>query len=65
MDADLTPREREIAAMVALGMSTSKIADALFLSRRTIECHRASINRKRRKAGLAPLPTQSRRRVAA
>lgn len=45
----LTDREREIAQLVASGLTNAKIADALFLSVRTIESH---VNKILRKTGL-------------
>lgn len=45
----LTPREREVAELVAAGLSNSVIAEALVLSVRTVESH---VNRLLRKAGL-------------
>jgi two-component system response regulator NreC len=45
-DDELTPREQEILTLLALGHTNGEIAEQLFLSRRTIETHRASIQRK-------------------
>ncbi|SIT78643.1 helix-turn-helix transcriptional regulator [Microbacterium sp. RU33B] len=45
----LTPREREVAELVAAGLTNAVIAEALVLSVRTVESH---INRLLRKAGL-------------
>jgi non-specific serine/threonine protein kinase len=42
----LSAREREVAAMVARGMSNRQIAQELFLSERTIENHISKILRK-------------------
>ncbi len=42
----LTPREQEIMVLLAEGMSTSQIADKLFISPKTAENHRSSIMRK-------------------
>jgi two-component system, NarL family, response regulator NreC len=42
----LTNREREILKMVAEGNSTAEIADKLSISPRTVEAHRANLNRK-------------------
>jgi DNA-binding NarL/FixJ family response regulator len=39
----LTPREREILGMVARGMTNQEIADALVISVRTVETHRAHV----------------------
>ena len=39
----LTEREREIAGMVALGDSNQEIAEALFLSPKTVERHVTNI----------------------
>ena len=35
----LTPKEQEVVALVSKGMSNSEIADAMFISRRTVEAH--------------------------
>jgi two-component system response regulator NreC len=45
-DGELTPREGEILRLLALGNTNAEIAEQLFLSRRTVETHRASIQRK-------------------
>jgi len=42
----LTTREREILQMVAEGHNSAEIADKLSISPRTVEAHRASLNRK-------------------
>ena len=43
---DLTPQERRVAEAVAEGASNREVAEALFLSPRTVEFHLASIYRK-------------------
>jgi len=43
---DLTDRELEILRLIALGHTNSEIAGKLFLSVRTVESHRAHIQRK-------------------
>lgn len=47
---DLTRREREVAELVASGLTNAVIAEALVLSVRTVESH---VNRLLRKTGLA------------
>lgn len=42
----LTPREQEILALLAEGMTVSQVADKLFISRKTAENHRSNIMRK-------------------
>jgi two-component system response regulator NreC len=39
----LTPREREVVSLVALGHTNREVADRLVLSVRTVETHRARI----------------------
>ena len=43
---DLTPREVEVLGLLALGYMNPEIADRLVLSVRTVETHRANIQRK-------------------
>jgi two-component system response regulator NreC len=43
---ELTPRESEILSLLALGHTNAEVADQVFLSRRTVETHRANIQRK-------------------
>ena len=40
---ELTPREKEILALVCQEMSTQEIADLLFISVHTVETHRRSL----------------------
>ena len=42
----LTPREREVAVLIAAGHSNRAIAEALFVSERTVETHVANMLRK-------------------
>lgn len=44
--AQITPREREVLALVAKGKSNKEIADLLFVSPRTVETHRARLLKK-------------------
>ena len=43
---DLTPREREVLALVATGLPTKQIADRLELSEKTINAHLTSVYRR-------------------
>ncbi len=43
---DLTPREVEIARLIALGHTSAEMAEKLHLSARTVETHRSRIHRK-------------------
>jgi two-component system response regulator NreC len=43
---ELTSRETEILTLLALGHTNAEVADQVFLSRRTVETHRANIQRK-------------------
>jgi len=42
-DATLSPREREVLRLVAQGASNQQIADALFITLRTVKAHVTSI----------------------
>jgi DNA-binding NarL/FixJ family response regulator len=42
----LTPREIEVLTLVAHGRTSSEIAEALHIGRRTVESHRASVSSK-------------------
>ncbi len=44
--ADLSSREKEVLPLIALGYSNKEIAKKLFISTKTVEAHKASINRK-------------------
>lgn len=44
--SSLTPREREVLSMVARGFVTREIAEALAVSPRTVESHRAALGAK-------------------
>jgi DNA-binding NarL/FixJ family response regulator len=48
---DLTPSERRILSMIAMGKATSAIAAELFIHERTVESHRANISHKLRLKG--------------
>ena len=52
---DLTEREAEVLRMLALGHTNAEIAEQLFLSVRTVETHRAAIQRKLRLSTRAEL----------
>jgi DNA-binding NarL/FixJ family response regulator len=43
---NLTPRQIEVLRLVARGMTNNEIAEALFLSRRTVHAHLRSIFHK-------------------
>ena len=45
-EAELTPREREVLRLIALGHTNAEVAERLYLSLRTVETHRANIHRK-------------------
>jgi len=43
---ELSEREREVLILISSGMSNNDIADALFISKRTVEKHRANLLEK-------------------
>jgi len=60
--ADLTPREREVLALLAQGRSNAAIAAGLYITPKVVEKHVASIFDK---FGLPPSDTDNRRVLAA
>ena len=59
--SDLTPREREVLALMAEGLSNRGICGRLFLSPKTVEAHVKNIFMK---LGLMPAPDDHRRVLA-
>ena len=53
--AELTPREREVAAQLMKGLTSKEIGRALGISHRTVEIHRARLMRKYAAATTAEL----------
>jgi two-component system sensor histidine kinase UhpB len=60
----LSPREIEVARLLALGHTNAEIAASLYLSVRTVEHHRASVFRKLRVHSRAALVHEMRERPA-
>jgi two-component system response regulator NreC len=52
---DLTPRELEVLRLIALGHTNVEVSKRLYLSIRTVESHRAHIQRKLRRSSRAEL----------
>lgn len=45
-DHGLTPREKEVLKLVAEGRTSQQIAESLYLSKKTVMCHRSNIYKK-------------------
>jgi len=54
-DATLTPREREVLALIAEGLSSREIGERLAMGVRTVETHRTNLRRKLDLGSLAAL----------
>jgi DNA-binding CsgD family transcriptional regulator len=54
-EAGLSERELEVLRLLALGHTNKEIAERLYISARTVESHRASIQQKTGKSGRAEL----------
>jgi DNA-binding CsgD family transcriptional regulator len=54
-EPELTPRQKTVLGMVAVGMTNGEIADSLGISRRTAEFHRMMIMEKLRLDSTAAL----------
>jgi two-component system response regulator FixJ len=57
--ANLTPREHEVMDMVTTGQSNKEIANALGVSAKTVEAHRARVMEKMQASSLAELVRMS------
>lgn len=57
---ELSRREREVLKLIARGHTNTEIADQLYLSVRTVESHRARIQRKLGRTSRAELVTHAR-----
>ncbi|MDK9704452.1 MAG: response regulator [Sulfuritalea sp.] len=62
--AGLTPREREVLDMVVEGMSNKAVANALGLSAKTVEVHRAKVMEKMRARSVSDLVKMAMQRDA-
>jgi RNA polymerase sigma factor (sigma-70 family) len=51
----LTPREREVLALVVTGMLNKQVADALGMSEKTVKVHRGRIMQKMHAVSLVDL----------
>jgi two-component system, NarL family, nitrate/nitrite response regulator NarL len=54
-DSTLTPREREVLALIAEGLSSKDIGERLVMGVRTVETHRTNLRRKLNLASAAAL----------